>query len=94
MSSRRRVLTSSFSVPTGGIEQHILERQYLIEGSALKFNTIKPIGQGASATVFRGIYFGGDVAVKKYTAINGRTHQHLLAKEAAELIKLSHQNIV
>lgn len=54
------------------------------------------IGQGASASVYKGTYKGSTVAVKKFAFDNPSlpTNKALLLKEASELLKLNHSNVI
>ncbi len=54
------------------------------------------IGQGASASVYKGTYNGLTVAVEKFAFDNASlpTNKALLLKEASELLKLNHSNVI
>jgi len=54
------------------------------------------IGQGASASVYKGTYNGQIVAVKKFAFDNAAlpANKALLLKEASELLKLNHSNVI
>lgn len=74
----------------------ILQSQHYLSSSAIEYDSKDEVGQGAPATVYKGKYLSKTVAVKKYVISNPRIQasQDLLAREAAELLKLDHENIV
>ncbi len=58
---------------------------------------IRPqVGRGGSATVYEGKFNSQNVAIKVYSIDNTSVpaNKNLLLKEAAELISLSHDNII
>ena len=96
----RIILPAVFSLPSLTASRlgptAILQPQFYLPSSSIQYSPLDSVGQGASATVFKGKYFDKVVAIKKYAISNPRlpASQNLLAGEAAELLKLDHKNIL
>lgn len=72
----------------------ILPSQYLIAKSCIEFGP--QVGRGRSATVYKGKFNSQNVAIKVYSIDNTSVpaNKNLILKEAAEIIALSHDNII
>ena len=88
----KRGLSSSFTKrpSTRNVE---LPESYVISSSEIEI--FQPaIGQGATSTVFKGRFNGLSVAIKKFNLDEAPRNEDYLIREAAELIKLKHDNII
>ena len=53
------------------------------------------LGRGATASVYKGSFNGKEVAIKKYLCDEtNEDYKNLLKKEAVDLSKLNHQNVI
>ena len=88
----KRGLSSSFTKrpSTRNVE---LPESYVISSSEIEI--FQPaLGQGATSTVFKGRFNGLSVAIKKFNLDEAPRNEDYLIREAAELIKLKHDNII
>ncbi len=73
-----------------------LPSQYIIPKDEVKWSADSKLGQGGSASVYKGHFKGIDVAVKVYSLdnVNLPENQSLLQNEVAELVKIENEYII
>ena len=88
--------TSFKSTKTSEKEETILDPSFVINSEDYEIFANESLGEGGSATVFKGRFRQRDVAVKKFPLGNTKLppNRKLLLREAADLVKLSHPNII
>lgn len=97
-STRKKFMGSSFSTPktSASLSEPVISHLLLISQSELEFSHVIQIGKGGSGVVYQGHFRKKEVAVKVYDVDNPQLpiYKRMLAKEAAQLIRLEHTNVV
>lgn len=95
---RPKSLKSSFQKPNSDTNQDCEDGSYILSQKDVNFSSsmVNKIGQGASASVYRGTYKNQPVAIKQFAIDNPNLprSKNLLQKEASELVQLEHVNVI
>lgn len=95
MTANKKRLSANFA-SLANRDNVFLSSAHLISKDDIEWSSESLLGQGGSASVFKGSFRGTTVAVKMYHFDNFKLpdNQNVLKKEAAELVKLDNKHVI